>query len=160
VISINIYEIVFQIINLGILIWLLNRFLSKPLSKFLDKRSASIKHNIDQAEQNCLETEKVLETQKASLKKSHQEAQEIRQQAESAGKKERETILAKTQEESDRMVLNAKKDIELDAKRVAKELTQRTADLTIALTQKIIQKNVDQAENEALINQYLEDHKN
>ena len=51
-ISINPYEIILQIINFGILYFLLRRFLAKPLSSLLSNRANMIKHNIESAELN------------------------------------------------------------------------------------------------------------
>ena len=87
-ISINLYEIAFQIINFLILLYLLNRFLTKPLSQFLTNRSESIKQNIEAAESSRTDAEKILKEQKELLKQAHQESQEIRKKAEESSKKE------------------------------------------------------------------------
>jgi F0F1-type ATP synthase membrane subunit b/b' len=41
-ISINVYEIVMQIINFCILWWLMSKFMIKPLGRFLEESSAGI----------------------------------------------------------------------------------------------------------------------
>ena len=43
-ISINIYEIIMQMVNFLILLYLLNRFLIKPLSEFIEKRSSAVSY--------------------------------------------------------------------------------------------------------------------
>lgn len=47
-----------QLINLGILIWLLKRFLYQPILKMIDERQALIDNEIRQAKQATLEAEK------------------------------------------------------------------------------------------------------
>ena len=47
-----------QLINLGILIWLLKRFLYQPILKMIDERQALIDNEIHQAKQATLEAEK------------------------------------------------------------------------------------------------------
>ena len=92
-ISINPYEIILQIINFGILYWLLKKFLAKPMAKFLSDRSNLIKHNIETSELNKKKSEELLAQQKETLKSAQVEAQTIRKKAEDAAQKNYRQLL-------------------------------------------------------------------
>lgn len=159
-ISINLYEIVLQCINIAILIWLLKKFMTAPLSKFLSERAANIKHNIEEAESKRTESERVLTEQKELLKRAHQDAQEVRSKAEEAAKMEREASRKAAKEEGAQLVENAKKEIDLEYKQVKQALTQDAARLSISLSEKIMRKSLKEEDNDALIKEYLEQAKN
>jgi F-type H+-transporting ATPase subunit b len=154
-ISINIYEIVLQCINICVLIWLLKRFMTKPLSNFLKERAESIKLNIQESESSRSEAERILSEQKDLLKKAHLDAQEVRVKAEASAKSERETTLNSAKDETARLIENAKKEIELEYKQAKSALTQDAARLSIVLTEKLIKKNLSDTDNESLIKDYL-----
>ncbi|RAP33118.1 ATP synthase F0 subunit B, partial [Candidatus Marinamargulisbacteria bacterium SCGC AAA071-K20] len=103
-ISINIYEILMQTLNFGLLLWLLNKFLIKPLQKYLDERSDSIKGNIDSAKSSNDEAAALVTQQKGLLKEARVEAKDIREKTEFAAKKEHEEMISKTKEESKRLI--------------------------------------------------------
>ena len=92
-ISINIYEIAMQMVNFMVLLFLLNKFAIKPLSQFLETRAASIKEDIETAESNKVDSEKLLEEQKELFQKAREEAKEIRLNVEQSSKVEREQII-------------------------------------------------------------------
>lgn len=150
-ISINLYEIVFQIINFLLLLYLLNRFLTKPLSEFLENRKQTIKKNLEKAENNRQEADQILAEQKEMLKQAHQDSKEIRQKAEAAAKEELDGVLDKAKEESKSMIDAAKKEIELDYKRAAQSLKDMTATLSVKISEKILQKEISASDNAQII---------
>jgi F-type H+-transporting ATPase subunit b len=155
VISINFYEIIMQMVNFAILLWLLNKFLIKPLLTFLKKREENIKKDISDAKTNKESTETLVEEQKAELLKSRQEARSILQKAESDTKKERQSIMNQTRNEAQRLLENAKKEIDRDFNSSKTELKKYVGELAIGLSEKILKKNLDKDSQNDIIGEYL-----
>ena len=59
-----------QMINFCILIWLINKFLVKPVSNYLETRRNQIQTNIESAEQDKEESQNCLNEQKETLHKA------------------------------------------------------------------------------------------
>ncbi len=150
-ISINLYEIVFQIINFLALLYLLNRFLTKPLSEFLENRKQTIKKNLDKAENNRKEADQILAEQKEMLKQAHQDSKEIRKTAEASAKVELDGVLDKAKLESKSMIEGAKKEIELEYKRAEQSLKDMTATLSVKISERILQKEISSSDNANII---------
>ena len=150
-ISINLYEIVFQIINFLILLYLLNRFLTKPLSEFLEKRKSTIKKNLETAENNKKEADQILKEQKDLLKQAHQDSKEIRQKAENSAKEELQSALTKAKQESAKLIESTKKEIDLEYKRAEKSLKDVTASLSVKISERILQKEISTSDNSKII---------
>jgi F-type H+-transporting ATPase subunit b len=148
-ISINPYEIILQIVNFGILLFLLNKFLAKPLSEFLENRSNLIKHNIEQSEVNKRKADDLLAEQKASLKDAQVEAQAIRKKAEDAASKELQKVVEDGKEAANSMVEQAKKEIELQGNTARKQLLNDVSSLTVKIVDKFISNNLSEQDKKA-----------
>ena len=57
----ELYTIIAQFINFGVLIFLLNKFLYKPVLKTMEKRREDIKNKIEETEKKLEESEKLKE---------------------------------------------------------------------------------------------------
>ena len=156
-ISINIYEITLQIINLIILLWLSNKLLAKPLSNFLKARKAKIENDLNTAKEAKEEAEKQAEEQAQVLKKAHIEAKEIREKAQKASLVEKEQAKLAAKAETERLIENSKKELAQETERVKQSLAAYSVDLSIKLTEKLVDKHIDEKSNKALIDSYLKE---
>jgi F-type H+-transporting ATPase subunit b len=148
-ISINPYEIILQIVNFGILFFLLKKFLAKPLSEFLHNRANLIKHNIEQSEVNKRKADDLLSEQKASLKDAQVEAQTIRKKAEDAAQKELQKVVEDGKDAANAMVEQAKKEIELQGNTARKQLLSDVSSLTVKIVDKFISNNLSEQDKKA-----------
>lgn len=150
-ISINIYEIIMQMVNFLILLYLLNRFLIKPLSEFVESRSAGIKSDIDNAKKNKNDSQALLEEQKQLLNDARQEAKSIREKAEQSSVVERDQILLSAKNESQQMLSQAKKDIDLVVDKAKKDLITDVGTIAVTLAESVLKRTIDHKDKEVLI---------
>ena len=143
-ISINPYEIILQMVNFGILYFLLKKFLAGPLSSFLSNRAASIKQDIDQADQMKKEAESLLVEQKESIKKCTFRCASDLEKAEESAQKELNLVLDKGKKMSDDMIGQAKKDIELQANMAKKQLLTDVTALSLKVVEKFVSNDLTQ----------------
>jgi F-type H+-transporting ATPase subunit b len=159
VISINIYEIIMQIVNFFLLLWVLKLLVYKPLLTFLEKRQATIENNLAEAEKNKKEAEEILQEQKALLRQARLEAKNIRQKVEETSQKEREATRTKSNEEAALILVNAKKEISTLVLEAKADLLKKIGATSVFLAEKIMQKNLKEQDSKAIIENYLEDIK-
>jgi len=155
VISINIYEIAMQMVNFMVLLFLLNKFAIKPLSQFLETRAASIKEDIETAESNKVDSEKLLEEQKELFQKAREEAKEIRLNVEQSSKVEREQIITEAKAEAKRILDDANKQISQSIAGAKKELLAETGELAIMLSKQILKREIKAKDKDALVSETL-----
>ncbi|MEN9407378.1 MAG: F0F1-type synthase subunit b, F-type H+-transporting ATPase subunit b [Candidatus Parcubacteria bacterium] len=123
--------LVAQFINFGIILFVLKKFLYKPVMSMLQARREEIQKGIHDAEK----AQRLLE--EASEKETAQN--ESRKMLEDT-KKQADAILSKTKEETrketERMILDAKKQIEYETKQAEKRLAGNISELAIAMLAK------------------------
>src|SRR3972149_3295968 len=95
------YQLLFQIVNFGILIFLLNRFLYRPILKIVEDRNKKIEDSLKAAEATLKEKEKINELKKLAVVEAEKEAVKIveaaKHQADLSGKQ----ILSEAQAEAE-----------------------------------------------------------
>lgn len=154
-VEINPYEIIMQILNFLILLWLLNKFLFTPLGAFLDKRSNEIKDNIDSSQKIKQESEKVLINAKKELDKSKRDASSIISQALEEGIKEKKEIIDEAHARVNDIVRLGKRDVERSVGKAKTELKNQIADIAVDIAGKIVMKQVTIEDNEQIIKDHL-----
>ncbi|MBT5989075.1 F0F1 ATP synthase subunit B [bacterium] len=158
-ISLNIYEIIMQIFNFFLLLWVLKLLVYKPLLAFLDKRADSIQNNIKETEANKKEAQEILTEQKEVFVQARLEAKKIREHVEANSQQERELTLAKTEDAAKKIIENAKKEIDANLVEAQKVLLKKVGATSILLAEKILKKNLNTEENKNIIKTYLEEEK-
>lgn len=156
-VNINIGSVVFQIIAFILLYLLLNKFAFGPLSRVLEKRRELVKDQMESAERNQKESEKLLAEQQQRLQETRQEAQEILEQARKSSSKQAHDLIEQAKEEANRLKEEALKDIENERNKAVAALRSQVSAMAVMIASKIIEKQVDEKTQQELIDQYLKE---
>ncbi len=140
-VEINIYEIIMQVINFLLLLYILKRFLYAPLQKFMDDRQAAISNDLGNAEKNRLEAEKLLEEQKHLLREAKQESLKIREEAEADARQERDEIIKETKEKAQSILKENQDQLASEMEKMKVSLVDYLAETTGALVEKVVAVN-------------------
>ncbi len=148
--------ILFQIFNFLVLLWLLTRFLYKPIINLLDKRAAQIKASLDDAKRNKEESEQELENIRKEYDDAKRESFSIREQARDIAGKERERIIQSGKAAYDEMVARAGKDMELELARAKEDLRRRVGELGVDIARRILQSDLNEEQRNKATSEYLD----
>jgi len=112
--EIDVRQILLQVLNFGVLYFVLSRFLFKPVLNILDQRAKRVEEGMAAAKKSLEEHEKFEAKKLAEMEKVEKKAAQIISDAREESKKMAAEILAAGREESAKM--SAKKEAELDSK--------------------------------------------
>ena len=151
--------LVAQIINFLIIFFLLKRFLYKPVLGMLKKREDKIKEGIKQAEEARVTLEKTLDQEKKILSKAQEEARKLiegtKDQARDVGKQ----IEENTKRQAEKILLDARAQIEQDTQRMEKELSEKVSLLAETMLEKSLQGVFGEKEQKQILNKALKNIK-
>ena len=102
--GIDIKVMIAQVVNFGILFFVLSKVLYKPLIKILDERSANIKKSLENSEKIDQELTKIQEKQNSLLEKAKSQAAEDRAELIKLAKNEKEKIISDAKQQAARQV--------------------------------------------------------
>ena len=153
------YQLLFQIVNFGILIFLLNPFLYRPILKIVEDRNKKIEDSLKAAEATLKEKEKINELKKLAVAEAEKEAVKIveaaKHQADLSGKQ----ILSQAQAEAEAAV---SKKMELLSDKLAQEETRlqgRVADLVITTTRRVLKSSLGKEEQRRIVDRQIKELK-
>lgn len=145
-----------QILNFLILVVLLRAFAYKPVVNMLKARQDKIQESLDKADADAAEADKLLAQYKEKLAAATKKAEEIQKNAEKRAAEFREAEEQKVKADIEQMKKAAQADIERDRAKAVEKLRVEIVSLSMAAAGKIIAKNLDSAENEALITEFVD----
>jgi F-type H+-transporting ATPase subunit b len=147
--------VLIQAINFLILIFLLSRFLFKPLTTFLADRSAGIARSLAEAKAAHDAAAKAQTEYQAQLRETQREIATIREQGQREVEAERQRLLQASRAEADRLVAQAKAEIEAETKRAKASLREEAAGIALAAAERLLGRTVSGDDQKRLADQYV-----
>ena len=145
-----------QMLNFLVLVVLLRIFAYKPIVKMLKEREERIAGSIKKADDDAAAAEATLKQYQEQLAGARVKAQEIIDKAEKRTREDHEASMQTTKAEIDQMKHAAQQEIQRERALAVEKLKGQVAALSIAAADKIVSKNIDAAENEALIKEFID----
>jgi len=146
---------IWTIITFLLLCFVLAKFAWKPLIKMLDDRENMIRRSLEDAEKAKLELESLNQESEAITAKARSEAQLILAQSKSVAEKVKEDTITKAKEQAIKIRDDAKKQILVEKDKAIADIKQEVVNLTLLVAEKLINKNLNDADNKLLIEESL-----
>ena len=151
--------------NVGIMIWtllafgisllVLWKFAFPAIGQALDKRQKSIEEAIDASERTKAEAEELLAEYRERLKEARAQAEEIVARARKAGEQHEQHSLAEAKESREELLAQTRRDIEAETRRAIQEIRKEVADLTVAATERVTRKTLNEEDQRRLVEEAL-----
>ena len=153
--NINIWDIVWTVVNLLLFFVLLRIFLFKPVLKVMNEREQKIRDELNGAEAARAESEDIKAQYEAELADVHDEADRIRSNAKKSAEKERAQIIADAHAQADRLISDAQKTIARDRQEAIESAHNEIAGLAVLTAARLVSKNIDEESDRAYAEQLL-----
>jgi F-type H+-transporting ATPase subunit b len=151
--------------SLGLMIWTLALFLftmwvlSKVafprIQEALDKRANAIRENIEAAERQRQEAEKLLEEYRKRLTEAREQAEDIIVRARKAAEAAKAEAADEGRQRREELVAAARRDIEAETRRSLERIRHEVADLTVVATEKLTRKTLSGEDQKRLVEEAL-----
>ena len=155
VISVNIWSILISLCNLGLIFWLVKKFLFKPVKAVLAKRQAEIDAHYQAAEDAQKNAESSREQYELKLAGAQAEADSMIQSATAAANRRSDRIVSDARDKADGIIRQAQNEAELEKKKAQETIRQEIADVSAALTEKLLGREMNQADHRGMIDSFL-----
>ncbi|MBL0890172.1 MAG: F0F1 ATP synthase subunit B [Gemmatimonadaceae bacterium] len=143
------------LIIFGLLFFVLSRFAFKPLFAAVEAREKALEDAIEGAKRDRAETEALLSQQRAQLEAARNEAQAIIAASRETAEKMRSDLLAQTKQQQEEMIEQARRTISGEKAAAIADLRREAIDLAIAGASRVIEQNLDSANNRKIVESFL-----
>jgi F-type H+-transporting ATPase subunit b len=148
-------SVVWHLINFLILLWILQRFMYRPILKMIDDRAAKIRDSMAQAEAVRTETARLEAESKSILDEARREGQSVLAQANRNAERILSEAREQAQTEADRLVERAKSELAREREQAFQELRQEVADLAVLAAGRIVGRSLDDSSHRELVREFL-----
>jgi F-type H+-transporting ATPase subunit b len=139
----------------GVLFFVLSKFAFKPILAAVEGREQELREAMAQAKADRDAATALMVEQKKQLDAARADAQKIIADGRVTAEKMRADLLEQTRTQQGEMLQRAKRDIETEKVSAIADLRREAVDLAIAGASKVIEKNLDDAQNRTLVENYL-----
>lgn len=153
--DVNLVSLVFQLINFLLLLYLLNRFLFKPLLARMDERSSKIEKGLEDAEAAARDRELARAEREAAVSEARKEANEMIARANKIAEDTRNEILTEARTEAEKVTTRAREEIVAEKDRAMAEIRGQVAELALAAAGKLIRHEMDDKAQKRLVEEFL-----
>jgi len=144
------------ILTFLVLLGVLAKFAWNPLLKMLRDREELIRSSLDDAEKARAELERLNSEGEDIVNKARSEAQTILSESKAAASKLKDETLNAAKDQAKSILSDAEKQIRIEKDKAIEEIKSEVVDLSLSVATKLIKKNISREDNQALIDDSLE----
>ena len=138
-----------------ITLWILKRYVFGPLGEFLEARRTKIAEDLDSAESNRNESERLVGEYNSRLEEARRESDEMRERGRKDGERQGAEIMAAAHEQRDRVMADADDRIAAQAREAASGIQGEVVELAMMAAEKVTRKTLSDDEHRRLIEEAL-----
>ena len=153
--SLKVNLMFWTLVIFGVLYFLVSKFAFPAILGQVEAREKALHDALEGAKKDREEAAKLLAEHKAAITGARDEAQKLIAEARSVAEKSRADLIEKTRQEQQEMLERARRDIAVERDKAITELRREAVDLAIAGASKVVEQNLDSAQNRKLVESFL-----
>ena len=154
-ISIAPWTIIFQILNLLLLMVLCKKYLFKPVTEILEKRQAEIEGHYQEAQQAETDAKAMKADYESKMAGARQEADRVIKTATESANAMSASIVEDARTQADQLKRRAQTEIDLERRRAFDEVKGELSGIALDIASQVIEREVNEKDHEAFINEFI-----
>lgn len=146
-----------QLINFAILVFVLKKFLYKPVIAMLEKRKKEIDEGLKLSEKMKDEEEKLEDKHRKVIETARKEAKEIVEEAKKQAKGQTKEIIERAHKEAADIIEKAKEQVIISRKGSEKELREEAVNMAVAMIKRVVPISLSVEEHRKILAKQIKD---
>jgi F-type H+-transporting ATPase subunit b len=146
---------IWHAVNFGVLLFLLQRVLYKPITRMLDERARRIRDSMEAADHARRQAQQAEADRQALLSETRREAEQIRARADEQAKRILADAEARAQERAQHILDQAEANSRQLEERIMAGVRAQLADLVVTAVDRVTRSAIDQKTQRSLVQQFL-----
>ena len=154
-ISIAPWTVIFQILNLLLLMVLFKKYLFKPVMEILEKRQAEIEGHYQEAQQAETDAKAMKADYESKMAGARQEADRVIKTATESANALSASIVEDARTQADQLKRRAQTEIDLERRRAFDEVKGELSGIALDIASQVIEREVNEKDHEAFIDEFI-----
>lgn len=155
--GINLAQLITQIVGISVLLFLLGKFLYRPILKVLDERSARIQESLEAADRVKEQAAASQAQMQDEMQQAREEGQQMIAQAREMAARFRDEEMEKARQEIATERKRAESDIQRERDAAIEDLRREFAGLAISAAERVVERSLDESAHKDIIDKVLEE---
>lgn len=151
------YELFFTLANVLILFLILRKVLFKKIIDVMDARDADIKNNIEAGQKAKEEGMKFKSEYETKIQDARDESQMIVDFARKRAEEKSDTIISEAKKEAEYIKQKANNEIAKEKEQAFNNIKSEISEIAVLAASKVIEKDIDKAKHEDLIEKFIKE---
>ena len=156
VFAIDLWKILFMLINLFLIYLILKRFLYKPVKKMFEMREQEVAETYQKADAAEAEAHQLKDQYEKKLSGAKTEAEEIVRSATRRAQLRSESMIGEAKDTVSNMMVRAEEQIESEKKKAVNEIKDEIADIALMAASNVLEKEMDAGDHKRLIDEFID----
>ncbi len=156
IISVNLWQILISLCNLLLLFLAVKKFLFQPVKKVMDQRRAEVDTQYAKAEEARRAAEADREAWEEKMDDARDQANAIVAKAVATANARGNKIVSDARDQADSLLRQANYEIELERKKAVAGIRQEIVDVSAALTEKMLEREIRTEDHHDLIDAFIQ----
>ena len=149
------WTFVAQICNLFIQVYLIKRFLFKPVNEMLEKRKALADAQIREAEKAKADADAIKTEYEQNMKEAKEKANEILTTAQKTAALQSEEMLKEAASQAAALKSKAESDIAQEKRKAVNEIKDEIGGMAVEIAGKVIEREISEEDHTKLIDEFI-----
>lgn len=149
------WTFVAQICNLFIQVYLIKRFLFKPVNEMLEKRKALADAQIREAEKAKVDADAIKTEYEQNMKEAKEKANEILTTAQRTAALQSEEVLKEAASQAAALKSKAESDIAQEKRKAVNEIKDEIGGMAVEIAGKVIEREISEEDHTKLIDEFI-----
>ena len=149
------WTFVAQICNLFIQMYLIKRFLFKPVNDMLEKRRALADAQIREAEQAKADADAIKTEYEQNMKEAKEKANEILTTAQRTAALQSEEVLKEAASQAAALKSKAESDIAQEKRKAVNEIKDEIGGMAVEIAEKVLEREISEEDHTKLIDEFI-----
>jgi F-type H+-transporting ATPase subunit b len=154
--GINLPALIFELINFGILYWILKRYAYGPIVVMLERRRKHIEESLKAAEAAQADRAAIQQERQEIIARAKVHATEIVSEARSEAETKKAAIITESEATADHIIEQAKRETERQLTAAHDQLAHEARQLVVAATARLIDEKLDAERDAKLVERALQ----
>lgn len=150
-------ELIFGSLAFALVFVVLARYALPRLRQGLEARSQKIQDDLEKAEQEKAESERLKAQYEQHLREARAEANRIIEESRKTAESMRRDLLAKAEEDSRQVVAKAQEEIRAERDRAMEELKRSVAELSVMVAERVVGESLNRDRHLKLVDGYIDE---
>jgi len=147
----------FEIANVIILYLVFRKYLFKPVTDFMNRRTARIEESLETARKRLEEADEIKKNYEKELSDIREKSRELIEQAKQQAIKTQEEIINEAKRQAEIIVTQAREQIERDRQKALEDMKDQIVDISIKIATKVINQQLDMVKDQIYIDKLLDE---